>query len=72
MSYCRFADGDAYVYRSGPGSIVCCGCSLGDDFVAKNPSEMLKHLREHIKAGDKIPQDAIDRLLREIEEGIDS
>lgn len=72
MSYCRFADGDAYVYRSGREGIFCCGCRLGKDFVAKNSSEMLAHLREHIKAGDKIPQHAIDRLLREEKEENDN
>ena len=30
MSYCRFSDGDVYLYASTQGGIRCCWCSLSE------------------------------------------
>lgn len=76
MSYCRFGpDSDVYVY-GGCDSIVCCACHLGpydeasgyacNEFTGNN-KEMLAHLVEHVKAGHKVPERAIQWLSREID-----
>ena len=73
MSYCRFSDGsDVYMLPTVRG-IECCSCHLSPDgkgwyrsILLKNPEEALKHLREHIYAGHKVPKYATDRLKEEI------
>lgn len=66
MAYCR---GDIYVYATGDDEIHCVACSQTfGTFVAKGPKEMLDHLHDHRDAGEFVPEDAIERLEREIEE----
>jgi len=67
MSYCRFSDGDVYMYPSGKGIIECCACRLpGGDFrLFSTKQDALDHLMWHKRAGHKVPQHAIDRLKRE-------
>ena len=31
MSYCRFSDGDVYMFEHVGGGIECCGCRLVED-----------------------------------------
>ena len=75
MSYCRFSDGDVYMYPHINGVIQCCSCRLSpigkgwfadDNF--KSPKEALAHLEAHIAVGHDVPQDAIERLREEIGE----
>lgn len=71
MSYCRFANGDAYVFRNLHGELECCACRLtpaGEWFgtyTTEDPASMLKHLERHKQAGHRIPQAAIERLRSE-------
>lgn len=78
MSYCRFGDGDVYMFPHVWGMIVCMGCKLAGphesglmilDKAFIGGEEALEHLQEHRNAGHKVPQDAFDRLRREIASG---
>ena len=78
MSYARWGleQSDVYVYPSGGGDIVCCGCTFEPEgenevpgnFTARGPKEMLEHLLKHIERGDVVPESALERLRREIQE----
>ena len=63
MSYARWGpDSDVYVYESD--GWECCGCELihhGTDCFA-TLSALSDHLKEHEKAGHKVPQDCWDRI----------
>lgn len=66
MSYCRFSEGDVYMYPSQEG-IECCLCLLAPPWLTlRTQRDGLKHLLEHIEAGHTVPQHAIDRLEGEI------
>lgn len=71
MSYCRFGEGDVYVYPSGDG-FICQGCPLipGDeeDFVCGTRMELLEHLTAHQQRGHFVPERALDRLRKELAE----
>lgn len=77
MSYCRFSEGDVYMYDGGrleddKPSLSCSRCSLETEdtpslYGAMSPQEALQHLRHHQAAGHKVPQRAINRLQEEIE-----
>ena len=70
MSYCRFGEGDVYVYESILGTFVCDRCKLeagGFMYESKSRSGMIAHLEEHIEAGHDVPAGAIERLRAEIE-----
>lgn len=61
MSYCRYSEeSDVYVYYSTNDTFVCCGCFRTEDIYT-----MIKHLETHIIAGDKVPEYALKRLLKE-------
>jgi hypothetical protein len=75
MSYCRFSEGDVYMYPHTSGVIQCCSCRLSqigtgwfadDNF--KTHQDALAHLEAHIAAGHNVPQEAIERLREEIGE----
>ena len=77
MSYCRFSDGDVFMYPSlKTGKIVCCACRLNrkdnwgqhPDTVLSGKKEAIAHLKEHIYAGHKVPKYATDRLKEEMRE----
>ncbi len=74
MAFARFgAHSDVYVYASVSGGYTCCGCSLFDpkDPDSKfsksfnTPEDMIEHLEEHIRAGDRVPEYALTRLMDE-------
>ncbi len=68
MSYCRFSEGDVYVFATaGRGGWSCCSCQL--DLVAwfAKRSEMIAHLEEHEAAGHDTGE-AIPMLRRELAE----
>ena len=76
MSYCRFGYGgsEVYVFENTPDRFVCCECSLTTltpqdiNTIVTGRQAMLKHLLVHRKAGHNVPDEALDRLRREIKE----
>lgn len=65
MSYCRFGDGDLYVYADVGGYICCCACFLdpnGKDAQLYTAAEAIAHVQEHINAGWSVPDDVIPAL----------
>ena len=72
MAYCRFSDGDVYLYHSNTGGIVCCHCRLkedpfsGDDPIFSRRKEVLVHIDEHRKAGHRVPKKADNTLRQEV------
>jgi hypothetical protein len=65
MSYCRMGN-DSDVYLIGTyGGWQCCGCKLISKLL-KSREEVLEHLNEHKKMGDKVPIRAIKRLKSEM------
>lgn len=73
MSYCRFGEGDVYVFMSVSGWLECCACSLAKDdesvfFQAHSTQEMVDHLNKHIEDGDRVPKDIFDDLWRDDKE----
>ena len=67
MSYCRFLEGDVYVYMDVAGHLTCSVCSLLPEdgpsgFYAHSTQEMISHLQEHRKAGDRIPSGVFSDL----------
>lgn len=69
MSYCRFSEGDVYMYHSSAG-IVCALCSLSGgashDPTFNNPQDALAHLHLHQDAGGSVPARAFTALHDEI------
>ena len=77
MSYCRFIDGDVYMYPDVRGGIRCCACRLNEPAPGgifgrserfDTAREALDHLFKHRDAGHHVPQCAINQLLDEINE----
>ena len=76
MSYCRTGkDSDVYMFGQMifgmDGGLVCCNCLFVGNFGSKmgmTKEEALKHLKKHIEKGHKVPDYAIERLCREIEQ----
>lgn len=75
MSYCRFGEGDVYMYYHIDGYFTCCGCR----FVERNKPDpefhayidAIKHLITHREAGHKVLNHALKRLQEEMEEEIE-
>jgi len=79
MSYCRFSDGDVYLYPSVIGGWTCCACRLNpvDESGAYNLSpdtrmltagEVRAHLQAHIDADHDVPDYATEKIDTEIAE----
>lgn len=71
MSYCRFSEGDVYMYWNIYGGIECCGCKLRTDYISPrfySRTEAIKHLELHIANNHIVPDRAIKRLKEEIKE----
>ena len=67
MSYCRFVNGDAYIFENLEGCFECCGCWLSPDgggMVFATREELLKHIDDHRQVGHHIPL-YVDEQLRE-------
>jgi hypothetical protein len=67
MSYCRFSDGDVYMYPSVEG-VTCCACRLqssSETIYMETKEEALEHLILHQERGDSVPQYAFERLMEE-------
>lgn len=68
MSYCRFGeDSDVYLIRSSAG-YECMVSDGRTGFLVKTPKAALLALHALRSDGLKVPQNAIDRLVREIAE----
>lgn len=67
MSYCRFSEeSDVYVYPEVDGGVLCVGCDLRLAW----REDMIEHLlTQHRARGERVPESALDRLRREIEDG---
>lgn len=62
MSYARFGDdSDVYVYMGRDG-LCCCACRRGENRKHLSTDDMINHLREHVAAGDTVPDDVIPDL----------
>lgn len=72
MSICRFGEADVYVFYDIAGGITCCACSLQkkdwSSFNCATNDEMIAHLKQHVEAGDYVPQHAFDRLEEDKED----
>lgn len=77
MSYCRWGEGsNLYIFGTtvhGQDVIECCGCLLTDTveldaYYANNAYDMLNHVFEHIKAGHRVPDYTLERLVVEAAE----
>lgn len=73
MSYCRFTEGDVYLYADVAGGITCCMCSIGEDAVGPgmnvnvpNAHEAIVHLDVHRAAGESVPDSAYAELNDDI------
>lgn len=70
MSYCRWSDGDVYLYPTefataeAPSKIECCGCWLEDIgcVTLTGHAAAIAHLEQHRAAGHEVPEYAFERL----------
>ncbi len=70
MSWCRFGEGDVYLYQS-LSSYVCCMCSLPEVdlmFETQDLEEYITHIGVHRKNGEYIPSDVEDRIRQDVKE----
>ncbi len=70
MSYCRFGEGDVYMYMHIHGGIRCCGCKLVNQGIS-DPIfhfyiDAIKHLVTHREYGHKVPDYVLSRLQEEM------
>ena len=66
MSYCRFLEGDVYVFMSVGGWLECCACTLApEDWTSRefhSTQAMLDHLYEHRAVGHDVPDYVFDDI----------
>ena len=65
MAYSRFGQADVYVFMSVVGTLSCFNCSLQgspEPFMARSTPAMVRHLEEHQRRGDDVPEDLTVRL----------
>ena len=69
MSYARFSEGDAYVWKEKGGKLVCATKKKGKKhkiYETKSEKRMFNHLKALQKGGKKVPARAFSRLKKEI------
>ncbi len=69
MAYCRKSDtSDVYMYGHVDGFIHCALCDLTKTSMTifNTRSAAIRHLRKHRDYGNRIDEQAIDRLIEEI------
>lgn len=73
MSYCRNngIDSDVYVYADAlfGGELLQCTC--GENGKGLNREQMILHLIQHIRNGDKVPDKVFTRLIEEIKDDLE-
>jgi len=65
VSYVRWGPtSDVYVFDVTDGGTACCACDLneGMTLMVDTHAEMIHHLRRHLAAGQKVPEDVIPAL----------
>ena len=67
MSFARFGweDSDVYIFLNVAGHFECCYCGISDQCKYYSTDEMITHLREHLAAGQTVPEDTFTRLEAE-------
>lgn len=72
MSYARFdRDSDVYVYESTECGFVCMSCSRNwrcQSWTCDTARQMIRHLKKHRKAGDKVPDYTLEELRMRIKD----
>jgi len=75
MSYCRWDDGDLYIYEDIHGGLTCGGCKLlggaaidGQSFNCPTRSAMIAHIEEHRAVGHDVQKYVAETLRAEIAE----
>ena len=71
MAYARFGgDSDVYVYQSD--TWECSGCRINHEEtqVFTTLKDLLEHLKDHEKAGHKVPEDCFARIDHERQTGV--
>ena len=77
MSYARYGEdgSDIYLYEDIAGGYTCALCSLlpkeagnWSSFHCDTLEEVKEHLEQHVANGDIVPERAVKRVLRELEE----
>lgn len=58
MSFSRWSkDCNVYTFENTLGKFECCGCAISKECPEYDtPKELIEHLKEHIKAGHKVPK----------------
>ena len=73
MSYARFGEdgSDVYLYSVAPCGdyFECCSCTLKLRGTLPTPQAAIRHLEEHVAAGDCVPARAFELLLADTEHG---
>lgn len=68
MSYCRKgSDSDIYLIHNIYGFYECF-CNPAKSFTCESPKEMFEHLIKHRDEGSLVPEQALQRLSKDIEE----
>jgi hypothetical protein len=64
MSYCRFSDGDVYMFASTQGGVECCACRLTpqETYVTELTLGQPQHYQMHGSLNFKTEQDALAHL----------
>lgn len=70
MAYCRFGQGDVFLYATGD-VWVCLGCLSWQrsDVTLTTLSDVRRHLLHHRESGHKVPQEALNMVDHEIANG---
>lgn len=72
MSYAKFdSDSDVYVYESTERGFVCMSClrnRLSRSWTCDTPRQMIRHLKKHKRAGDKVPDCTLEELRMRIKD----
>lgn len=58
----HYQGSSVYVYLDWSGYLCCYRCSLGGQWHFYTTGEIIAHLEEHRKVGDRVPNPCIDRL----------
>lgn len=69
MSYCRFTNSDAYIFKDANGGFTCCWCAFQTRVANKHISSifgLLLHCFKHSFSGHHIPLCTYKQILKDI------
>lgn len=74
MSYCRFSEGDVYLYHDGS-RYCCCSCGLNkllpsgfhESTYLDTPQDTYEHMLKHKTAGHDFPESVLEELKEEMD-----